>query len=273
MDHLIDKPISDSDEDLLGFNTLSITLLDTIHAQADRSTFAIGIDGPWGSGKSSILRLLIKELENRESRHTSDGVGLIVVQFSPWLISNQTALIAEFFKQLEKAIDVASRRTKPVHSFRDWNTLRKWSAIRKRSIGKKFRAARKAMHKFAGLTALASTAAVAMDPTFSSVLTSSALSRFGRAIRPSTRSLEALKSQLDDYLGEIAEVDKTFRILIIIDDLDRLDPRDALEVLRLVKAVADFPAVSYLLAYDKRSLASAISKSDLIEDGDAYLKR
>ena len=273
MDHLIDKPISDSDEDLLGFNTLSITLLDTIHAQADRSTFAIGIDGPWGSGKSSILRLLIKELENRESRHTSDGVGLIVVQFSPWLISNQTALIAEFFKQLEKAIDVASRRTKPVHSFRDWNTLRKWSAIRKRSIGKKFRAARKAMHKFAGLTALASTAAVAMDPTFSSVLTSSALSRFGRAIRPSTRSLEALKSQLDDYLGEIAEVDKTFRILIIIDDLDRLDPRDALEVLRLVKAVADFPAVSYLLAYDKRSLASAISKSDLIEDGDAYLEK
>ena len=273
VDHLIDKPISDSDEDLLGFNTLSIMLADTILTQANRSTFAIGIDGPWGSGKSSILRLLIKELGNRESHHSNDGVGLIVVQFSPWLISNQTALIAEFFKQLEKAMDVASRRTSLFHSFGDWNALRKWFALRKRSIGKKFRSARKAMHRFAGLTALASTAATVIDPTFGSTLTSSAIGRFGRAIRPTTRSLEALKSQLDDYLGQIADADKTFRILVIIDDLDRLDPKDALEVLRLVKVVADFPAVSYLLAYDRKSLASAISKSELIEDGDAYLEK
>ena len=107
MDHLIDKPISDSEEDLLGFNTLSIMLADTILAQANRSNFAIGIDGPWGSGKSSILRLLRKELANRESHKNNDGVGLILVQFAPWLISNQTALIAEFFKELEKAMDVA----------------------------------------------------------------------------------------------------------------------------------------------------------------------
>lgn len=273
MDHLIDKPISDSKEDLLGFATLSIMLADTILAQGNRSTFAIGIDGPWGSGKSSILRMLIKELGNREPHNSNDGVGLIVVQFSPWLVSNQTGLIAEFFKQLEKAMDVASRRTSLFHSLRDWNALRKWLALRKRSVGKKFRSARKALHRFAGLTALASTAAAAMDPTFGSALTSSAIGRLGRAIRPSTRSLEALKSQLDEYLAQIADADKTFRILVIVDDLDRLDPKDALEVLRLVKVVADFPAVSYLLAYDRMSLASAISKSELIEDGGAYLEK
>ena len=273
MDHLIDKPISDSKEDLLGFNALSITLADIILAQANRSTFAIGIDGPWGSGKSSILRLLRKELVNRKSHNDNDGVGLIVVQFAPWLISNQTALIAEFFKELEKAIDVASRRTSLVHSFRNWSALHKWIALRKRSMGKNFRSARKAMHRFAGLTALASTAAAAIDPTFGSALTTSAINRFRREIWPSSRSLEALKSQLDDYLGQIADADKTFRILVIIDDLDRLDPKDALEVLRLVKGVANFPAVSYLLAYDRKSLASAISRSELIEDGDAYLEK
>ena len=273
IDRLIDQPISDSKRDLLGFNTLSITLADTILSQVNRSTYAIGVDGPWGSGKSSILRLLIKELARREPHNSNDGVGQIVVQFSPWLISNQTALIAEFFKQLEKAVDLASRRTSLLHSFGKKNALRKWLALRKRSIRKNFRSVRKAMHRFAGLTALASTAAAAVDPTLGSALTSTAIRRFGKEIGPSTRSLEVLKSQLHDYLGQIAEADNTFRILVVIDDLDRLDPKDALEVLRLVKAVADFPAVSYLLAYDRKSLASAISKSDLIDDGDAYLEK
>ena len=93
-----------------------------------------------------------------------------------------------------------------------------------------------------------------------------------RLSRPK-RSVEELKVNLHTCLGQIAEADSSLRILVLIDDMDRLDPEDALEVLRLVKAVADFPAVNYLLCYDREALAKSLSMSALISDGNAYLEK
>jgi predicted KAP-like P-loop ATPase len=42
--------------------------------------------------------------------------------------------------------------------------------------------------------------------------------------------------------------------IILLDDLDRLEPAQAVEVVRLVKSVADFPRFRYILCYDKSVL-------------------
>ena len=44
-------------------------------------------------------------------------------------------------------------------------------------------------------------------------------------------------------------------IVVFVDYLDRLEPSEAAEVLRLVKVVVDFPNVAYILAYDPEVLA------------------
>jgi len=41
----------------------------------------------------------------------------------------------------------------------------------------------------------------------------------------------------------------------------------------LVKTVADFPAITYFLAYDRPALAASISENALIKDGNAYLEK
>ena len=273
LDRLIDQPISSGKHDLLRYGELAVTIAKTILDQPNNSALTVGIDGAWGSGKSSILRLLLYELDNTKCNESFVGIGLVVVPFSPWLISNRTALISELFEQLDKAIDTASQRTKLYFSLGTRNDLYKWFRLRRHSITKNIRSARKTMSRFAGLATLASTAMSAVDPTLNAAVVAETSGKMARAIKPGERSLEQLKAQLVQCLKEIAKADNSFRILVIVDDLDRLEPQDALEVLRLVKAVTDFPAVTYVLAYDRHALAKSIAKSGAIDDGNAYLEK
>ncbi|WP_429070678.1 P-loop NTPase fold protein [Aeromonas veronii] len=54
-------------------------------------------------------------------------------------------------------------------------------------------------------------------------------------------------------------------IVVIIDDIDRLTPVETFQVLRLVKAVADFPSTSFLLAFDPKYLTSVLDKNDITD--------
>lgn len=62
------------------------------------------------------------------------------------------------------------------------------------------------------------------------------------------------------------------RILVIVDDIDRLVAEEIRQVFRLVKSVANFPNITYLLAFDKDVAIKAIS--DLQHtSGEDYLEK
>jgi len=64
-------------------------------------------------------------------------------------------------------------------------------------------------------------------------------------------------AELRAEIGEkITDLDLSF--IVVMDDLDRLEPAQAVEIVRLVKSVADFPRFRYVLSYDKAVLAHAI---------------
>lgn len=62
------------------------------------------------------------------------------------------------------------------------------------------------------------------------------------------------------------------RIVVVIDDLDRLRPDEIRLVFRLVKAVANFPRTLYLLAYDEPVVIRAVGDNDL-QAGREYLDK
>lgn len=70
-----------------------------------------------------------------------------------------------------------------------------------------------------------------------------------------------------------ALLDLNCRIVVAIDDVDRLEPTEVAELLRLVRSVADFPNVSYLLCYDGPTLARAIETGTGVSSGAAYLEK
>lgn len=62
------------------------------------------------------------------------------------------------------------------------------------------------------------------------------------------------------------------RFLVVIDDIDRLTPPEIREVFKVVKALADFPNVVYLLSFERIVVAKALSDSIGL-DGEAYLEK
>jgi predicted KAP-like P-loop ATPase len=62
------------------------------------------------------------------------------------------------------------------------------------------------------------------------------------------------------------------QVLVIVDDIDRLTPREALEMVSLVKSVGDLPNVIYLLSYHDIKLRELINTAINV-DGHEFLEK
>lgn len=80
--------------------------------------------------------------------------------------------------------------------------------------------------------------------------------------------------QREEVKKLIKKVNKS--IMVIIDDIDRLEPAEIRSLFRVIKAIADFPNTIYLLAYDKDVVVKAFgNKKELSDDkyGEYYLEK
>jgi hypothetical protein len=78
---------------------------------------------------------------------------------------------------------------------------------------------------------------------------------------------------IGSFLGSTRSWDKYFKkasrrlhklktpVLLIVDDVDRLQPDELMALLKVVRLLGRFPGVDYLLAYDHGSVARVISKA------------
>ncbi len=262
-ENVLDIPISESGSDRLGFTEIASTYVEIITSQPNSASIILGLDGSWGSGKSSLLELLKNTLNEKTAKKRDDQIGTITVPFSPWLVTTRVELLKEYFDQLENGIDRASVSIK---SNRFINATQR----------KALKSASEYIRKYRRHVIPILTTAAAADPTMLSGLSAAGVATLSKLVELSgdrAVPLEEIKDGLKKKLGDIAKEDSSFRILVVIDDLDRLDPEEAVEVLRLVKAVGDFPSITYLLAYDRKALARAVSKGKRGVDGDAYLEK
>ncbi|MDK2126223.1 KAP family P-loop NTPase fold protein [Parachitinimonas caeni] len=102
-------------------------------------------------------------------------------------------------------------------------------------------------------------------------MTGGAGSKIGKLIGMITKrkpkDVPALKSEISKILR-----DAQTRILVIIDDIDRLTPEETRQLFTVIKALADFPNVVYLLAFDREVAAQAIEQQSGIP-GERYLEK
>lgn len=61
-------------------------------------------------------------------------------------------------------------------------------------------------------------------------------------------------------------------VVVVIDDLDRLERDEVFEVLRLIRNTADLSNVIYMVAYDKEYVTSVLREKE-IKDATAYLEK
>ncbi|MFK3937977.1 P-loop NTPase fold protein [Alkalihalobacillus sp. NPDC078783] len=79
--------------------------------------------------------------------------------------------------------------------------------------------------------------------------------------------------ELIDFRKHVEEAIKKFdkKIIIVIDDIDRLENKEILRILKLVKLNADIEGLSYIVSFDRNIVAHSIN--DDIEKGEKYIEK
>ncbi|MDB1089449.1 P-loop NTPase fold protein [Streptomyces sp. ACA25] len=87
--------------DLLGrerYARHAITLLGQVRTQSESGV--LGLIGPWGSGKSSVLKMMLARLATESGRDT----GWLVVELNPWLYTDLDSLVLALFSEIRAAL-------------------------------------------------------------------------------------------------------------------------------------------------------------------------
>lgn len=102
-------------------------------------------------------------------------------------------------------------------------------------------------------------------------MTGSAGSKIGKLIGIVTKSkpkdVPGLKSEINTILRDAGK-----RILVVVDDIDRLTPDETRQLFTVIKALGDFPNVVYLLAFDREVAAQAIEQQSGMP-GERYIEK
>lgn len=256
-----DRPINEHEEDRLGYTEPAKHIANSILSLSSPEGFVLGLEGEWGSGKSSFVNLIIQALGDTSQPPE-------VIKFSPWLISTRAALLGELFQSIAvAALKIPLQEDASAKPTLREKVLSKTSlnrSAKKKELEKSLNAFGKHISNLSKIANVAEALGVPYAGT-----AGKALQAGGGAVSSSaTPSLDKEKENLQSELRKL-----TRKVVVFIDDLDRLEPNEAVEIVRLVRAVVDFPNIVYVLCYSRRILAQSLSHALSIADGDKYINK
>jgi predicted KAP-like P-loop ATPase len=199
-----DKPISTPSDDRYGIDPFAKSLAASIEKMAAPEGTVIALNGPWGSGKSSAVNLVLHHLKESKSEE------IAVVNFACWWFRGEEELALAFFRELYAGLGASlGERFK--------NLLPK--------IGARLLRAGAMVGPAIDLAGAPGAGAIA-----------SGTMNWLSSLIQQDDTVEKLHSELSKALAEQKK-----RFLIVIDDIDRLAPDEALLIFRLVKSVGRLP--------------------------------
>lgn len=238
-------PVLKAEDDRYGYTAIAEGLARSISALDENVSTVIGIEGQWGSGKTSLLNLLTEHLKTQVPTTTQ------IVVFSPWVnspdespVSALMMTIAARLASLDTSAMVLAEKAVPLAE----NILNY---------------AQQTSRRLAPVTRFAGNFVPGLGLVADGMDALAETSLKGRE-----QTAAELRADIE---GKIAALDISF--IVVIDDLDRLEPAQAVEVLRMVRSVADFSRFRYVMCYDRDVLAHAVESGLGVQNGKLYLQK
>ncbi len=249
---IIDAP---SKEGVLDFQNYSQNLANIIIGTIPQ--FAIGIFGGWGTGKTTLMRMIEGELLSK----ASDRV--LTVWFDAWRYEREKYLaVIPFLRQIRIALENDFAKNRKTSK---WNTLR-------RGLDRTFTAFIESSELSVAIEGSPVSATTNLEKFVNSLKSKGSTWYGDEHVQFHEHATDYLKAALEDF-----EYHKSgSRIVVFVDDLDRCTPEKAIEVLESVKAFFDIKGIVYVIGMDSKSIDHIIRKKygeNSKIDGMAYLEK
>jgi len=243
---IIDTPLEEESGDSLDRGPFASLVAKALLAENKQRATVVGLVGGWGTGKSTVANFTLAKIKEADK-------DIEIIRFEPWMVTTTEALAREFFKELGKA-------------------------VLPKDDSKDAREKRARFYKYTALTldalALTTDAGGTLGVPFTG-LASKAFKGSRKAIDLAAKGLEAQAHQ--PTLREAREslskalIGLKRPVVVVIDDIDRLNADEMRTVFQIIKACADFPNVRYLLLFDRKQVVHALGES--VSDPNAFLEK
>jgi hypothetical protein len=271
---------NETTEDFLGFKIHADLLLDVIKDEAVLP-ITIGVFGDWGSGKSSILKIIYEELKGKDDETLNDDT--LVLYFNGWVFEGyddaKAALLESIIEQFVKHKQLQNKvKDETLKLFKSVNWMRILGLCFKKII--------------LPTTAAYFTGELSLIPfllqefsqynakDLSEKLTGDDVEKFLKDLlkKKEIEETTLIRDFRNDF-KTMMDKSKIKRLVVMIDDLDRCTPDRIIENLEAVKLFLNVDKTAFIIGADPRIVRRAIEfryKTDDIKnsiDPDSRNKR
>ncbi len=205
--------------DKLSFHRYTNPLISVLTDPGQETPFTIGIFGSWGSGKSSLLRMLEERLQMEHAEE------FVCVAFNPWVHRSEENMLVPLLHTLRDALNRDQKARFVESGKKIFDVLMRLGAD---VLLKKITTDAVSLEKIEALE-----------------------KKYIQSKHLVESEMRNLHKTLQDLLEEIHGQDGKPRLVLLIDDLDRCEPDQIISLLDSVKLFLDLQHVFVILAVDR----------------------
>ena len=226
---IVDQALGPGGQDSLKIASYHEALVDFIK-QTD-TPMTIGVQGEWGSGKTSLLNQIWSKLEKSNDEHDDDHNYLQI-----WVNSWEHSLLCTPEECLLKIINEII--VELLNADVDKN--------KRDAIKEGVQSLMKGALRISSSLAAGNAGAQAVDSLFNN----------------ESNTIKKLRQQLKELVQEIKnlETNPYQRVVVYVDDLDRIEPKDAVKILELLKNIFNVPDCVFVLAIDYQVVVKGLKE-------------
>jgi hypothetical protein len=246
--------------DLLGLSPIAAAIANAV-TDPRLNPIAVGINSPWGGGKSTALLLVEAALRSKPT--------ILVVRVDPWEFVDsgdpRGTLIARVLDGLE---DRYATRTEQLRG--EQELFEKASAAL-RALPAKLNDLRRRI-SWSKVAQVALKSAVSLTPDFVGLV--DALTPGPGNPKPEAAGMKDFRREFGEIVAELPAVE---RVVVLVDDLDRCLPSDVLGAFEAIKLFLSVEGMAFVIAADdafiRDSLRAALSRHGRGRFADRYTEK
>ncbi len=256
----------ETSKDYLHFSVVSQAVADMI-VDSGKSPISIGVSGSWGSGKSSLVKMIGQDLKNCDEK----GDNYIFLEFNAWLYQGYDDARTALLQSVSKTLSIEMKKRNIPENDGAWDKLKKftkrisWFQVSKLALPliAGFIPGVNAVGAIGGLvSAISNSIGNPEEELKNSEAVNSAVEKLApevkellkdEATKPATEQIESLRNEFKELLEKL-----NVKLVVLVDDLDRCLPETAVSTLEAMRLLLFVDRTAFIIAADEQMIRNGV---------------